>query len=349
VSFLEATLNIDIVRRLLVVLPILLAPAFGSAADFPKVYLSNGQIWIQASASQLPFQATHNGTDKSEPHVSPDGKLIVYGVHESLGEKQLSPLNIVLLDFEGEEVRRFKEVPMKKLANDICADGTVDWIDAGHVGVECDYNPSGGDYMVLNAVSGDVEKEFPGLYFSWSPDHQTLAYIGWTIHFATPASQNYCVHFNDRPVYTPGCSNKINATPKKARTVKDSSKDGSTTRGKAGTARLDSNHYENIHEVSFPLVWSPGGRDLAFVETIYDFDWGMTESGEETRETGNYRYYLAIVSTEHPAIGYRLVDQVGMPQLEWLNDSRVKLAGSLQNKPFERTFDLQVDPPRPIP
>ena len=297
----------------------------GLAAEYPKAYTSNGQVWIQTTASQGPFQATHDGTLKSAPHVSPNGKLIVYDVRESLGENRLSPLNVVFLDWSGKEIRRFREVPMKELAADICGYGSVEWIDDDHVGVACEYNPSGEDYLVLNALSGKVEKEFPGLYFSWSPDHQTLAHVGWIIHFATPANQNYCLLFNDRPVYTPGCSNEVNATPKKVPARRAELKNGATRRGNRTAVHVEPAHFVNVHQIDPPLVWSPNGRNLAFVERIYDFDWGMDETGEETRETSNSRYFLAVVSTGHPAVGYRFSETVSMTQLEWLNDSRVKV------------------------
>jgi hypothetical protein len=266
---------------------------------------------------------------KSDPQASPNGKFIVYGAQESLGENRLSPLSVMILDLSGKEIRGFREVPMKKLG-DICRQGSVGWVDDDRVGVECEYNPSGEDYVVLDAVSGKTESEFTGLYFSWSPDRRTLAHIGWIMHFATPANQNYCILFNDTPVYTPGCSNEVSATPKKA-----------------SASRAGSNHYQNIHEISYPLVWSPDGRKLAFVEAIYDFDWGTDEKGEETRQTGNYRFFLAIVSAGHAAVGYQMSEPVGEPQLEWLNDSRVRVRSGANA--FERTFDLVANPPKRIP
>lgn len=132
----------------------------------------------------------------------------------------------------------------------VCGYGDVQWIDDAHIGVECEYNPSGGSYEVVDAVSGKVEKEFTGLYFSWSPDHQTLAHIGWIIHFASRASQNYCVLFNDK--------------------------------------------------------------------------------------------------TEHPAIGYPLTGSLGAPQVEWLDNSRLRLKDT-RNQSFERVFDVAADPPKLIP
>jgi hypothetical protein len=257
---------------------------------------------------------------------------------------------MVFLEWSGHEVRRIKEVPMNKL-DSVCGDGSLEWIDDDHVGVACEYGPSGQDYLVLSAVSGDVEREFPGLYFSWSPDHHTLAHVGWIIHFATPALQNNCVLFNDKTVYTPGCSSEVRATataPKKI-PARPADGGGAAKRDNRTPTPAESAHYENIHDVSPSLVWSPSGHNLAFVETIYDFDWGTDEKGEEIRQNGNYRWFLAFVSVDGPATGYRLAQQVDSPQIEWLDDSHVKLKSVTGEKRFERAFDLIADPPKPIP
>lgn len=319
------------------------------AAEYPKAFLSNGQVWIQTAASEPPLQATHDadGSFKSDPVVSPSGKLIMYGLRESQGSGRLAPLSIVFIDSSAKEIRRFREVPTQKLGG-VCGYGHVEWIGDARIGVRCEYNPSGEDYLVLNAVSGKVEKEFTGLYFSWSPDYETLAHIGWIIHFATPASQNYCVLFNDKPVYTPGCSNEVRPTTAQKKPSQPlQSKRGVANGGSIPAAQKLPDHYENIHEISYPLVWSKDGRNLAFVEMIYDFDWGLDEKGEETREFGNQRSFLAIISTERVAVGYPLTGPVGNAEIEWLSDSRLRLRNS--DKSVDRVFDLVADPPKPIP
>ena len=199
--------------------------------------------------------------------------------------------------------------------------------------------------MVLNAVSGKVENEFTGLYFSWSPDHQTLAHVGWILHFAAPASQNFCVLFNDKPVYTPGCTNEARAAPKKS--APPARKDAGVKRG--NSTATEPAHYQDIHQIYPPLLWSPNGRDLAFVESVYDFDWGMDDKGDETREIGNSRLFLAIISGDHPAVGYSLTPPLENPQWEWLDSSRIEVKGNSGGKPFERTFDLANNPPKEIP
>lgn len=310
----------------------LFTAAFGLAAEYPKAILSNGQIWIQASVSDFAVQATHDGIEKSEPMISPNGKLILYGVRESSGSERLLPLNLVFLDWSGKEVRRISEVMMKELGSS-CGYGYAEWLDDDHIGVRCEYNPSLQDYVVLNADSGKVEQEYPGLLFSWSPDRRTLAQVGFIVHFAPPSSQNNCILFNGKPVYTPGCSNQLEPDIKR-------------TQGRRGTQEEPA-HYKNIHEINSSLVWSPDGRTLAFYETIYDFDWGVDAKREETMDRKNYRYFVGLVSAGHPAVGYQLAEPADWTvRIKWLNNSQLHLSG---DKPIDRTFDLIANPPKPIP
>jgi hypothetical protein len=106
---------------------LLLTASMARTADFPKAFLADGQIWIQMSASQAPVQATHDpdGTFKSDPVISPDGKLIAYGLRESIGGNSLSPLRIVFIDWSARETRRFHQVAGKELGG-VCGYGYLD-------------------------------------------------------------------------------------------------------------------------------------------------------------------------------------------------------------------------------
>jgi hypothetical protein len=118
-------------------IPTVLAATVTFAAEYPKAFLSNGQVWIQIDASRPPLQATRDadGSLKSDPAISPNGKLIAYGLRESLGPNRLSPLRIVFIDSSAKEIRRFGEGPSPKLGG-VCGYGYVDWIDGGHIGVK---------------------------------------------------------------------------------------------------------------------------------------------------------------------------------------------------------------------
>lgn len=304
----------------------LLLTAFAHAADYPKALLKDpcaavhpcdAQVWLQLDADHPAFQATHDpgGAEHAAPVISPDGKTIVYGVRELVAERP-SPLHIVFLDWSGSEVRRFNEVPIRDF--DTCGYGSVEWIDSSRIGVACEFNPSLEFYMVLDAVSGKVLQTFAGLGFTWSPDRRTLAHVGQLIHFAV--LHDYCVLFNDTKVYPKGCPE---------------------AKGVKSRSRPDSFTYHDQHTVESDLVWSPDGRKLAFMVDVYDLDWG-NDGGNETSEDRNHRAFLAIVSADRPAVGYRIAEQNNGPDLKWLDNSRIQLKSGM-------LFDLAANPPKPIP
>jgi hypothetical protein len=285
----------------------LLLAAFAHAADYPKAFLKDpcrdvhpcdAQIWLQLDAGRPAFQATHSprGAEHETPVMSPDGKTIAYGVRELVAAQQLSPLHIVFLDWTGQELRRIDQVPIGEFG-DACGYGAIEWIDATRLGIACESNPSLEDYLILDAVSGKVLQQYAGLYFSWSPDHRILAHVGPFMHFAAPPAQNYCLLFNDKPVYTRNCRRDVDPVDK------------------PGTALNAPAHYRNIHTINYPLVWSPDGRKIAFLVEVYDFIWTMPENGEETRDFVNSRGFLAIVSLDGRAAGYRVEKFPSEPRL----------------------------------
>jgi len=302
--------------------------AFVHAADYPKALLKDpcaathpcdAQIWLQLDADHPAFQATHDphGAEHAAPVISPDGKLIAYGLQELVGPGRLSPLHIVFVDWSGKEVRRFNEVPIRDL--DTCGYGTVEWIDNSRIGDACEFNPSLEFYMVLDAVSGKVLETFPGLYFTWSPDRRALAHVGPLIHFA--AVHDYCVLFNDTKVYPMGCP--------EAKIAKSRSRPETFT-------------YRDQHTVESDLVWSPDGRKVALIADVYDFDWSGEGTDHEIREDHNHRIFLAIVSADRPPVGYRITEPIAEPKLNWLDNSRIELKSGV-------FFDLAANPPKPIP
>src|SRR5579863_5360066 len=107
-----------------------------AATEFPKVFLSKGQIWIQVSESDS-HQVTHDeeGSFKSEPVVSPDGSLIAYGYSEKVPPASLlPPLKIVFIDWSAKEIRRFPVIYTQQVGG-YCGYGYPEWIDGTHVGV----------------------------------------------------------------------------------------------------------------------------------------------------------------------------------------------------------------------
>jgi hypothetical protein len=173
--------------------------------------------------------------------------------------------------------------------------------------------------LVLDAVSGKVLQTFRGLYFSWSPDRRTLAHVGPLIHFAV--LHNYCVLFNNTQIYPKGCP-EANAV-------------------KSG-ARLDAFTYRDEHTVESDLVWSPDSRTLAFIVDVYDFGLSGEGTEHEAREDRNHRTFLAIISADGPAVGYRITGSIIESKLKWLDTSRIELRTGV-------VFDLSATPPKPIP
>ncbi len=298
------------------------------ARDYPQAVLKDpcatthpcdAQIWLQLDGDRPAFQATHDphGAEHAGPVISPDGKLIAYGLQELAGPERLSPMHVVFIDWSGKEVRRFNEVPIRDL--DTCGYGRVEWIDISRIGVACEFNPSLEFYIVLDAGSGKVLQTFPGLYFVWSPDRRIVAHVGPLIHFA--AVHDYCVHFNATKVYPKGCP--------EAKVVKSRS-------------RPDTFAFRDLHTVDPDLVWSPDGHKLAFLVDLYDFDWSGEGTDHETREDRNHRTFLAIISADRPAVGYRITDSTSDKKLRWLSNSRIQVGGGV-------AFDLLVNPPRAIP
>ena len=307
---------------------VLILTAVTHAADYPRALVKDpcadahpcdAQVWLQPDADHPAFQATHDpkGAEHASPVISPDGTTIAYGVMELVAPQHLSPLHIVFLNWAGNEVRRFNEVPIRDF--DTCGYGTVEWIDNSRIGVACEFNPSLEFYMVLDAVSGKVLQTLPGLGFAWSPDRRTLARVGPLIHFAL--LHDYCVILNDAKVYPKGCPG--------AKAVRSRS-------------RPDTFTYRDQHTVESDLVWSPDGHKLAFIVDVYDFDLSDEGTDREAREDRNHRAFLAIVPADRSAVGYRITGAIPEPKLRWLDNSRIELGGGL-------LLDLAANPPKPIP
>lgn len=159
-----------------------LRTSLASGAEYPRAYLSDGQIWVQQTASEPPFQATHDCADKSIPAVSLDRKQIAYGVACVGNDQHISPMNLVVLDLSGNTIVRFSALPMKKLGSNCTPGGDLQWIDDHHIGINCAYNPSLEAHLVVNVQTGEIEKEYPGLWVHMVTGSQDCG-IRW-VYFA---------------------------------------------------------------------------------------------------------------------------------------------------------------------
>jgi Tol biopolymer transport system component len=226
-------------------------------------------------------------------------------------------MSLVVLEESGKELARFAALSMKQLGSSCTQADDIEWIDDNHIAMTCEYNPSLEDYLVVNARTGEVEKEYPGLWFTRSPDHKTVAYVGVIVHFAPPIAQNYCLLFNEKTIYTRHCSNQVDS-------------DGGGP-------------FRNIHTFTYPLVWSPDSRNIAFVEEVFDWDFDPAPNETGSGKSSNERHYLVIASASQPIRGYTLrpSDYSRTPSLAWISTSQIKLDG--------RIYDLAKDRPGVIP
>jgi hypothetical protein len=153
--------------------------AFTHAADYPKAFLKDpcaavhpcdAQIWLQLDADHPDFQATHDprGAEHAAPVISPDGKTIVYGVVELVGQERLPPLQIVFLDWSGRELRRIDKVPTDELGGN-CSYGEIERIDNTRLGIARENNPCSKTML--------FSTRFPArcLNGTWASTHENVA------------------------------------------------------------------------------------------------------------------------------------------------------------------------------
>jgi hypothetical protein len=152
-------------------------------------------------------------------------------------------------------------------------------------------------------------------YFRWSPDHGTLARVEIAQLIGTPEGSNSCLYFGPRAVYPAIHPKDCEPHPKGI--------------------------YDGIHTFLSPPEWSPDSRKVAIVARIFDWEYtdpfGKYFDGTVSKD----RYYLAITSLDQPTVGYPLKSVVSNPKLTWLSNSQLTLDG--------QTFDLDAQPPGPIP
>jgi len=170
---------------------------------------------------------------------------------------------------------------------------------------------------VLHAKPATKQREKAGWQdadseVQWSPDHKTLARVETEKLFATPDGANSCLYFNAQPVYpSRHCAPRPKAT------------------------------YHNIHTFLSSPEWSPDGRRVALVETVFDWEYLDPFGRYFDGESSDVRYYLVIAGTDGAAAGYALEAVGDRPQLQWQSNSQLTLNGEL--------YDLTVNPPVPIP
>lgn len=233
--------------------------------------------------------------------ASPDRLHSAY-VSCSDGE-QARTLRLTVMDSAGKAISQFSAQ-----VKPACTPGALEWLDDRRLGVICQTDPQVKNYVLFDIQAGSAV-EYPGSWFQWSPDHKTLADVKLDVKFGTPAGENSCLFLNRTAVYPAGCGH-----------AKES--------------------YSHIHTFILPLVWSADGSKVAFVETIFDWEYLDPFLRYFDGETSNVHYYLVIASAGH-AGGYAINSAASQQVPVWQSNARLQLG--------DVTYELDSNPPSSIP
>ena len=233
--------------------------------------------------------------------ASPDRLHSAY-VSCSDGEEART-LRLTVMDSAGKAISQF---PAQ--VKPACTPGALEWLDDRRLGVICQTDPQVKNYVLFDIQAGSAV-EYPGSWFQWSPDHQTLADVKLDVMFGTPAGANSCLFLNGTAVYPAGCDHARES-------------------------------YSHIHTFILPLVWSADGSKVALVEKIFDWEYFYPFLRYFDGETSNVHYYLVIASAGH-AGGYAINSAASQQVPVWHSNARLQLG--------DVTYELDSNPPSSIP
>jgi hypothetical protein len=212
-------------------------------------------------------------------------------------------LRLTVMDSAGKVISQFSSQ-----VKPACTPRVLEWPDDRRVGFVCQTDPEVRNYVVFDIQTGTAA-QYPGYWFMWSPDHQTLADVKLDVKFGTPAGENSCLFLNGTAVYPAGCYR-----------AKES--------------------YSHIHTFILPLLWSADGSKVAFVEKIFDWEYLDPFLRYFDGEASNVHYYLVIASAGHTG-GYAISSAASQQFPVWQSNSRLQLG--------DMTYDLDSNPPSSIP
>jgi hypothetical protein len=212
-------------------------------------------------------------------------------------------LRLTVMDSAGKPISQFSAQVKPS-----CSPGAPEWLDDRRVGLVCQTDPQVKNYVLFDIQAGSAA-QYPGYWFIWSPDHQTLADVKLDVMFGTPAGANSCLFLNGTAVYPAGCDH-----------AKES--------------------YSHIHTFILPLVWSADGSKVAFVEKIFDWEYWDPFLRYFDGETSNVHYRL-VVALAGRAGGYAISALTAQQVPVWQSNSRLQLG--------DMTYDLDANPPSSIP
>jgi len=212
-------------------------------------------------------------------------------------------LRLTVMDSAGKPISQFSAQVKPS-----CSPGAPEWLDDRRVGLVCQTDPQVKNYVLFDIQTGSAA-QYPGYWFIWSPDHQTLANVKLDVMFGTPAGANSCLFLNGTAVYPAGCDH-----------AKES--------------------YSHIHTFILPLVWSADGSKVAFVEKIFDWEYWDPFLRYFDGETSKVHYYLVVALAGHFG-GYAINSSASQQVPVWQSSSRLQLG--------DMTYDLDANPPSSIP
>jgi len=166
---------------------------------------------------------------------SPDGASI------AVVDPRLSPAGDLRLVIVDPESGRARQLRVDRSAGELDLWTRVDgvrWPAPSRLVVEGSLDPSTGQVAVVDPLDGAVNAVYSGRFFAWSPHGTHLAAVGWVPHFA-PSSEKLRdrLELDGEVVYPP----TLGVSP--------------------------------LH-LQPPLIWSPSGADVAFVEQRGE-SWGL--------------------------------------------------------------------------
>jgi len=212
-------------------------------------------------------------------------------------------LRLTVMDSAGKPISQFSAQVKPS-----CSPGAPEWLDDRRVGLVCQTDPQVKNYVLFDIQTGSAA-QYPGYWFIWSPDHQTLANVKLDVMFGTPAGANSCLFLNGNAVYPAGCDH-----------AKES--------------------YSHIQTFILPLVWSADGSKVAFVEKIFDWEYWDPFLRYFDGETSNVHYRL-VVAAAGSAGGYAINSLAAQQVPVWQSNSRLQLG--------DMTYDLDANPSSSIP
>jgi len=144
--------------------------AFSSTSTpIKKVFLKEGQIYLDSGNGQELIQVTNNGDEKYSPSLEPfaQDKIIYHGKIERDSEPSSF---LTVIDLEGKTI---KKIPFNRMAREI---KNIDWLPSGLLGIESWGRGRSSEYSIMEYDTGTIISVFWGNNFSLSGDRTKILF-----------------------------------------------------------------------------------------------------------------------------------------------------------------------------